>query len=142
MRSQIRLNIPLLFACTGIIVIVVGLFMKSVLEIQFYDTYFIASQKIIAVYACGTMEVSALVYLTLNKIGKYVSANLSLVHYAMTVFSSVILLTVPFFNNLSDDLALWEIVSMTVLAAVSAFVLGQFALIINVIQSLLRNKQR
>ena len=131
----------LLFAGTGIMVIVVGLFMKSVLEIQFYDTYFIASQKIIAVYACGAMEVSALIYLTLNKIGKYVSANLGLVHYATTVFASVILLTVPFFNNVSDDLALLEIVSMTVLAAVSIFVLGQFALIINIIQSLIQNKQ-
>lgn len=141
MRSQIRLNIPLLFAFTGIIVFVAGLFMKSVFEIQFYDTYFIASQKIMAVYVCGIMEVFALIYLILNKIGKYVSANLGLVHYATTVFASVILLTVPFFNNLSDDLALWEIVSMTVIAAVSTFVLGQFALIINVIQSLLRNKE-
>lgn len=141
MSNQIRLNIHLLFAGTGIIILVAGMFMKLTLEIQFYDTYFMASQETTAIYTCGIMEVFSLIYLILNKTGKNLNSNLSLVHYVTTFFASVILLAVPFVNNLLGNLAAWETLSMTVIAAILMFCTGQIVFLINVIQCLVRNEQ-
>lgn len=141
MNNQIRLNLHLLFLSTGIIILIAGLLMKLTLEIQLYDTYFIFSQKTTATYICCIMAVCALIYLILNKTGKNLNSNLSLVHYVATVFASVILLAVPFVKNLPDSESGLETLSMTIMVTILTFCMGQIVFLTNVIRSLIVNKR-
>jgi heme/copper-type cytochrome/quinol oxidase subunit 1 len=139
MKIQSRVAVHVLFLTTGLIFLVCGIFMKEVLELQFYDTYFLISQKLIAVYTGILFIIFGALYLTLHRMKNRLHSSLGKVHYLMMIAASVTLVAIPFLKNFWNDSATMKIGSMIVMGAVLLFLLGLIIFLTHAVRSLTRH---
>jgi len=134
---MIRYFLPLLFLGAGFSFFVARLlFLRKIIEVNLYNTYYILSKKKLATYSIGAMLFLALIYELFSLFNKPLNTNLGIIHFLITTLGILLAMSAPIFDSVPGDYKKTrqnrEYLTKFCLVALLIFCLGQTVIFFNI----------
>ena len=127
----------LLFVCAGFLFLVARmLFLRKTIEIHLYNTYYIITKKMVAIYGTSVMSIFALIYGLFSLLNKPLNTNLGIIHFVITTLSIVLVISAPVTVSVPGDYKKarqnMEYLTKFCLVGLLIFCLGQTVFVLNI----------